>query len=117
MRPPPRVCVAASVGAAQPFPGTVPLDGTNDLADVYLSASNACCCAETSQLAPARERLWREGLSAVGNAPTHGWSNAAASWRGGWVCCDARTPFESPALPATLARSAVLGENGRPCFV
>jgi len=57
---------AASVGAAQPFPGTVPLDGTNDLADVYLSGLERLLLRETSQLAPARERLWREGLNVCG---------------------------------------------------
>lgn len=103
--------VAASVGAVQPFPGTAPLDGTNDFTDAYLSGLERLLLRETAQLAPARERLWREGLKAGGPD--------AAAWLVGrrselsrlLGVCNARTAFESPSLSASLSRSAVLGET------
>jgi len=106
------VCLsAACVCAAQSLPGTAPLEGTNALADAYMSGLDRFMLRATGRLAEARDAEWRARLAAP--APeAEAWiaTNRQILARLLGVR-DARVPFDAPEPVGTLASPAVLGET------
>jgi hypothetical protein len=61
------VCLsAACVCAAQSLPGTAPLEGTNALADAYMSGLDRFMLRATDRTAETRDAIWRARLAAPG---------------------------------------------------
>jgi cephalosporin-C deacetylase-like acetyl esterase len=103
---------AAAGATAQELPGTVPLTGTNDLPDAYLSGLDRYMLRETERLSHERHRHWNRDFS----AGPQGYAASVEPNRQRLARMlgvrDARVSFDAPEPVATLARSAVLGETG-----
>jgi len=106
--------MGAMAAAAPVLSGTVPLVGTNDLSDAYLSGVDRFMLAETARAVEGRTQYWHRAFAgrtdgdAVYNASVSTNRQRLARLLG---VRDARVSFDSPEPVATLARTAVLGET------
>jgi len=95
--------------AAQTLPGTEPLTATGDLARQMIDGLDRFVTRELALSVERRQTLWKRDFTSR-EAYERSVAPNRERFRKIFGVVDARVPFESPALEATVARPALLAE-------